>query len=84
MREFFIDALEVIIAVVLILGAIAVLVAGIGSMFGAQGGFFRGIAVLIGGSVYLMLIGGMAYLGLGIYHNTRRTAEAVERLADRR
>lgn len=84
MREFFIDALEAIIAVVLVLGAIMVLVSGIGAMFGPMGGFFRGIAILIGGSVWLMLVGGMAYLGLGIYHNTRRTAEAIERLADRR
>lgn len=84
MREFFIDALEAIIAVVLILGAIVILISGIGAMFGAQGGFLRGLAILIGGSIYLMLIGGMAYLGLGIYHNTRRTAEAVERLADHR
>ena len=28
-----------------------------------------------------VLMGGMVYLGLGIYNNTRRTAEAVERLS---
>lgn len=83
MREFFIDALEKIIAVVIVLGALMVLVAGFGTMFTPHGGFWRGLAILIGGAIYLMLIGGMAYLGLGIYHNTRRTADAVEKLAQR-
>ena len=32
-------------------------------------------------AIYLLLMGGMVYLGLGIYNNTRRTAEAVERLS---
>lgn len=82
MREFFIGALEKIITVVIILGAIVVLVAGIGAMFGPQG-FLRGLVVLIGGALYLLLIGGFGYLGLGIYHNTRRTADAVEQLARR-
>lgn len=67
---------------VIVLGALAVLVAGVGSMF-SHGGFLRGLGILIGGAIYLMLIGGMAYLGLGIYHNTRRTADAVEALARR-
>lgn len=82
MRDFFINALEKIIAVVIVLGALAVLIGGVGTIF-SQGGFLRGLGILIGGSIYLMLIGGMAYLGLGIYHNTRRTAEAVEKLAQR-
>lgn len=83
MREFFINALEKIIAVVIVLGAVVVLVAGIGAMFSPYGGFFQGLGILIGGALYLMLVGGMAYLGLGIYHNTRRTADAVEALARR-
>lgn len=83
MREFFIGTLEKIIAVAIVLGAVVVLVAGIGAMFSPYGGFLRGLGILIGGAIYLLLIGGMAYLGLGIYHNTRRTAEAVEALARR-
>lgn len=83
MQEFFIGALEKIIAVAVVLGAVAVLVGGISAMFAPYGGFFRGLLVLVGGSIYLLLIGGMAYLGLGIYNNTRRTAEAVEELARR-
>ncbi len=83
MRDFFIDTLEKIIAVAIVLGALVVLIAGIGAMFSPYGGFFRGLGILVGGSIYLLLVGGMAYLGLGIYHNTRRTAEAVEELARR-
>ncbi|MFD2440119.1 hypothetical protein ACFSS8_08560 [Paracoccus kondratievae] len=39
--------------------------------------------VWIAGTIYLILIGGMVYLGLGIYNNTKRTAEAIERLSQR-
>jgi hypothetical protein len=30
------------------------------------------------GFVALLVYGGLLYLGLGIYHNTRRTAELLE------
>ncbi|MEM8851518.1 MAG: hypothetical protein AAGE03_15985, partial [Pseudomonadota bacterium] len=34
----------------------------------------------LAGSVALLVIGGALYLGLGIYANTRRTADALELL----
>jgi len=37
--------------------------------------------VLIFGGLYVVLMGGMMYLFLGIYDNTKRTAEATERMA---
>ena len=40
-----------------------------------------GRAVLIGGGIYVIFIGGLMYMGLGIYQNTKRTAAAVEKLA---
>ena len=40
-----------------------------------------GVAILIVGVIYTIFIGGLMYLGLGIYHNTRRMAEALERQA---
>ncbi|MBU3031792.1 hypothetical protein [Paracoccus marinaquae] len=83
MREFFILWMERIINVVIVLGAICVLLGGIAMMFNPQGGILPGLAVWVVGSIYLILLGGMIYLGLGIYNNTRRTAEAVERLAGR-
>ena len=48
-----------------------------------DGGLLAGLAVWFGGGIWLMMTGGMAYLGLGIYHNTRRTAEAMEAMARR-
>lgn len=83
MREFFILWMERIVNVVIVLGAIAVVISGLVAMFSAQGGILQGLGVWIIGSIYLILMGGMIYLGLGIYNNTRRTADAVEKLSAR-
>ena len=80
MREFFINALEKLVAVILILGAIAVLIGAIGALFSGEGaGILGALAILIGGSLYLIFIGGFMYLGLGIYENTKRMADAMDR-----
>lgn len=55
-----------------------------GSMGPMAQGPLAGLLILIGGGLYLIFIGGLMYLGLGIYHNTRRTAEATERMAGQR
>lgn len=81
MRDFFILWMERIINVVVVLGAAMIVIGALITMFSAQGGFLQGLAVLVVGSLYLILMAGMIYLGLGIYNNTRRTAEAVEKLA---
>ncbi|MFZ1727678.1 MAG: hypothetical protein WBO29_10310 [Albidovulum sp.] len=94
MRDFFIKSLEKVINIIVVLGAIFVIVAAVavsvggrmGGEMGSQmggGGPLVGLFVLIGGAVYLILVGGFMYLGLGIYQNTKRTAEAVERMASR-
>lgn len=83
MRDFFILWMERIVNVVIVLGAIGVFAGGIAVMFSPTGGVLPGILAWIMGTIYLLLVGGMVYLGLGIYNNTRRTAEAVERLAQR-
>ncbi|RMC37463.1 hypothetical protein [Paracoccus alkanivorans] len=80
MRDFFILWMERIINVVIVIGAIAVVISGFVAMFSAQGGFLQGLIVWVIGAFYLVLMGGMIYLGLGIYNNTRRTAEAIEQL----
>lgn len=80
MRDFFIRSMEWIVNVAMVLGAIAVVISSVVVMFGAGGGFFQGIGILLVGMLYLILMGGMVYLGLGIYNNTRRTADAVEAL----
>ncbi|MBF9032772.1 hypothetical protein HKCCE2091_00830 [Rhodobacterales bacterium HKCCE2091] len=82
MREFFIGALDKLVAVIIILMAIFVVIAGIGAMFApAQPGMppsaLLGILILIGGAFYIVVIGGSLYLALGIYYNTKRTADAL-------
>jgi hypothetical protein len=87
MRDFFIRSFELIISAFIILMSIGVVVSGLGVMFGGgmqgQGGFFAGIMTLVFGGLFVLFIGGSMYLGLGIYQNTKRTADAVEKLASR-
>lgn len=83
MRDFFILWMERIVNVVIILGAVGVFVGGIAVMFSPTGGFLQGLLTWVFGAIYVILMGGMIYLGLGIYNNTRRTADAVEELTRR-
>jgi len=80
LRDFFITTLEKIIGVIIILLSLGVLIGAFGAM--SQNGIAAFLGVLVGGAIYVMMMGGFVYLGLGIYHNTRRTADAVERMAD--
>ena len=82
MRDFFIIWFERLVGVIIIILALAVLIGGIATMAGATGqpgGFLAGLAILIGGAIYVIFIGGGLYLGLGIYQNTKRMADAMER-----
>ena len=92
MRDFFIRSLESVVNVLVILGAIGVIIAALAAGFGGGsmgtngegfGGPLAFIAVLVGGFFYLTVFAGFIYLALGIYNNTKRTAEAVERLQSR-
>lgn len=77
MRDFFILALEKLIGVFIVLAMLGVLIMA-GMMFGSpKGGAAQGLVMLVGGMLYVILMGGMLYLFLGIYHNTRRTAELL-------
>lgn len=87
MRDFFIRSFEVLVGIIVVLLGLGVLIAaGIAAMGGSQlgpgmsGGPLTGLAILVGGAIYVTFIGGLMYLGLGIYQNTKRTAEAVERM----
>ncbi len=87
MRNFFILWMERIVNVVIVIGAIAIFVSGVAAIFGSNAGMgqglLAGLAIWLGGAIYLILMGGLIYLGLGIHDNTRRTAQAVEELARR-
>lgn len=84
MRDFFIGALDKVVAIFVVLLALLVIVGAFAALFGAAGsdgpsgivGFF---AILVGGGLYTILMGGLLYLGLGIYYNTKRQADALDR-----
>lgn len=87
MRDFFIRALEVIISAMLILAAVGIAVVAVGALFGGVPvgtvrieGPVMAAMVVLGGSLGLLIVGGVLYLGLGIYANTARTADALELL----
>lgn len=81
MRDFFINSFEKLISVIVVVMVVGVLVATVATtMNPEQGGLLAGLAVLIFGSLYVIFMGGFLYMAFGIYHNTRRTAEAIERL----
>jgi len=76
MRDFFINSFEKLVAVIIVLMCLAVIVGAIGAA--QEGGVLAFVGVLIVGAVYVILMGGLMYLGLGIYHNTKRMADAME------
>ncbi|MCX7644832.1 MAG: hypothetical protein N2Z62_05975 [Rhodobacteraceae bacterium] len=91
MRDFFISAFEKLVGVIVVVLLLLVVLAAVAAMTGGMtgpdgqqvGGIGAALAILILGFVYVIFIGGAMYLGLGIYQNTRRTAELLERMAPR-
>ncbi len=88
MVAFFVRSLELLMNVLIVLGVATVFVAACAAGFGGvpleNGQTWIGpvlfFVVLLGGLICLTIFGGVVYLGLGIYKNTKRSAEALERL----
>lgn len=84
MRDFFIKSLELILNVVVVIVALGIIVAAGVALAGGGGAAFgtsdigAAVLILVGGFVNLVLFAGFAYLGLGIYQNTKRTADLLE------
>lgn len=76
MRDFFINSFEKLVGVIIVLMAVGVLLGAFGAS--QEGGVLAFVGVLLFGAVYVIFMGGLMYLGLGIYHNTQRTADALE------
>jgi hypothetical protein len=87
MRDFFVNSLEKLIGVIVVFLCIGVVGFAASVSFGSSSGVptnpWIGLVVLIGGAMYVILVGGFLYMGVGIYQNTKRTADAIEKLAQR-
>lgn len=82
MRDFFINALEKVIGVLVVLAGIGIVLGAAAALTGNAGqpgvpGPLMALLILIGGGLYMIMIFGFLYLGLGIYHNTKKTAERL-------
>lgn len=78
MRQAIINSLDILIWILGGLIAIAAVVAGIITL---GQGEVAGLGIIIGGLLYAVVFMGMFFLIIGIHNNTKRTAEAVEKLA---
>ncbi len=80
MRKFFIGSFEVLITILVVVMCVGVVISALVTMFNG-GGFFAGIGILLFGGFYVVVTAGMLYMFLGIHENTKRTAEALERMS---
>lgn len=80
MRDTVIKIFEVLIWVIGALYAIGGTIAGVVAL--AQGEIV-GVALIIGGLLGAVMVMALFFIAIGIYDNTRRTAEAVEKLSMR-
>ncbi|MGL5008243.1 MAG: hypothetical protein ACRC6I_00045 [Paracoccaceae bacterium] len=80
MRDFVIKSLDVLIWVVGGLIAVGGIILGLMAIGQGQ---MQGILFIIIAPIYAIIFCGMFLLAVGVYHNTRRTAEALEKLASR-
>ncbi|MBY6049272.1 hypothetical protein KUV47_17000 [Vannielia litorea] len=80
MRDTIIKIFDVLIWVIGAITAIGGIIAGIVVL--AQGEVV-GLGFIIGGILYAVIIMALFFIQIGIYYHTKRTAEAVEKLAGR-
>ncbi|MGZ9812094.1 hypothetical protein ACXN5S_16650 [Pseudoroseicyclus sp. H15] len=96
MRDFFIRGLEILVNFLVVAMVVIWLLATVASLFAgslpltngtdavSQLGlppFVTALLVFVLGGIYIVVVAGAMYLGLGIYQNTRRTAELLESMA---
>lgn len=80
MRETIIKIFEILIWVIGALCAIGGLIGGIVIL--AQGEVV-GLAMIIGGILYAVIIMALFFMQIGIYYNTKRSADYLEQLSNR-
>ncbi|MBK6466664.1 MAG: hypothetical protein IPL38_08410 [Rhodobacter sp.] len=81
MRALIIKSLDLLVWLLAILIALAGLV--IGFMALGQGQVLPGLGMIVGGVLYAVVFAGMFFILIGIHDNTKRTADAVERMTPR-
>jgi hypothetical protein len=79
-RQTIINSLEMMIWAI---GGLIAIVSVIGGIMAISAGQMQGLLMIIGGPLYAILFMGMFFIVLGIHTNTKRTAEAIEKLANR-
>ena len=85
-KYFFIRSFEIVINIVVVIAAILIVIGAGAALMGGgamaqQTGMpsaVTALMILVGGFIYLVMVAGFMYLGLGIYQNTKRTAELLE------
>lgn len=80
MRQFIIRSFETIVWIV---GAIVAAGGVIVGLMAVAQGQVQGLLFIIIGPLYAILLMGMFFIAIAIADNTKRTAEAVEKLAAR-
>jgi len=80
MRETIIKIFEILIWII---GALYAIGGVIGGIFVLAQGEVAGLGIIIGGLLGAVVIMALFFIQIGIYNNTRRTADAVEKLAGR-
>ncbi|CAN1552941.1 hypothetical protein MCELHM10_02252 [Paracoccaceae bacterium] len=80
MRQFIVRSFE---AIVWIFGALVALAGIAGGVMTLAYDPVRGLLFIIGGPLYAILLMGMVFIAIAISDNTKRTADAVEKLAAR-
>ena len=79
MRDFFINWAERLLVLFAVLALLAVAVAGIGAMVEPFGSFWQGLAILVGGGLYVVVLAGLMFVVFGIYRNTQETNALLSR-----
>lgn len=88
MRDFFVRAYGIAINILVVVAMIFVVVVSFQALSGfvpgiGRVGFVGGLLIFALGSAMVVLAAGTAYTLLAIAENTRRTADAVERMANK-
>lgn len=76
MKDFVIRAMEFLVWVVGALVLLGGILAGVAFMSQGQ---MQGLAFIIGAPIYAIMLCGGFFVAIGIYYNTKRMADAMEK-----